>query len=105
MKCPKCQADNTDTARFCSNCAASLTSAEDAQPSFTKTLETPIQDLTRGTLFAGRYEIIEELGRGGMGSVYRIEDKKTSEDLASGFEMRRRPISGRGETGEKKEVL
>ena len=27
MKCPKCQSDNTDTARFCSNCATALTQA------------------------------------------------------------------------------
>jgi hypothetical protein len=25
MKCPKRHAENTDTARFCSNCAAALT--------------------------------------------------------------------------------
>jgi hypothetical protein len=65
MKCPKCQSENTDTARFCSNCAALLTASQEAQPSFTKTIEIPVDDLSRGTLFAGRYEIIEELGRGG----------------------------------------
>jgi len=82
MKCPKCQADNTNTSRFCSNCAASLTSASEAEPSFTKTLETPLEELTRGVLFAGRYEIIEELGRGGMGAVYRVEDTKINEEVA-----------------------
>jgi serine/threonine protein kinase/Tfp pilus assembly protein PilF len=82
MKCPKCQADNTDTARFCSNCGITLTEAEVAQPSFTRTLETPVEELTRGTLFAGRYEIIEELGKGGMGAVYRVEDTKAKEEIA-----------------------
>ena len=38
--------------------------------------------MARGTVFAGRYEIIEELGRGGMGAVYRAEDKKISEEIA-----------------------
>jgi serine/threonine-protein kinase len=38
--------------------------------------------LTRGTLFAGRYEIIEELGIGGMGKVYRVEDRKVSQEIA-----------------------
>ena len=82
MKCPKCHSDNTDTARFCSSCATPLLAVEDAQPSFTKTLETPVEELTRGTLFADRYEIIEELGRGGMGSVYRVEDTKVKEEVA-----------------------
>ncbi len=82
MKCPQCKSDNTDTARFCSNCATSLTSADDAQPSFTKTLETPVEDLARGILFANRYKIIEELGRGGMGKVYKVLDTQINEDLA-----------------------
>jgi serine/threonine protein kinase/Tfp pilus assembly protein PilF len=82
MKCPKCQSENTDTARFCSNCATPLAAAEEAQPSITKTLETPVGSLTRGTLFADRYEVIEELGTGGMGSIYRVEDKKIHEDVA-----------------------
>ena len=82
MKCPKCQTENTDTARFCSNCAAPLTLADDAQPSFTKTLETPPTRLAIGSLFAERYEVLEELGKGGMGEVYRVKDEKLDEEMA-----------------------
>ena len=53
-KCPKCHSDNTDTARFCSNCAASLQPSEDMPASPTKTIETPIEELTTGSTFAGR---------------------------------------------------
>jgi serine/threonine protein kinase/Tfp pilus assembly protein PilF len=48
----------------------------------TKTMETPRETLGRGTLFAGRYEVIEALGVGGMGEVYRVEDKKVGQDVA-----------------------
>ena len=82
MKCPKCKTDNPDTQKFCGECATPLTAAEDAQPSFTRTLETPVEALSRGTLFADRYEIIEELGFGGMGAVYRVEDTETKEEIA-----------------------
>jgi serine/threonine protein kinase len=48
----------------------------------TKTLETPREMLARGTLFAGRYEIIEMLGSGGMGEIYRAFDKQIEEEIA-----------------------
>jgi len=38
--------------------------------------------LTTGSTFAGRYQIIEELGKGGMGKVYRVLDKKLKEEVA-----------------------
>ena len=79
-QCPKCQSENTDSAKFCSECAAPIQPSKDI--GVTKTLETPVEKFERGTLFAERYEIIEELGKGGMGKVYRVEDKKLGEEVA-----------------------
>ncbi len=82
MKCPQCDTNNPDDSKYCKECAASLTGAVEVQPAFTKTLATPVEEPTRGTLFADRYEIIEELGKGGMGAVYRVEDTKAKEEIA-----------------------
>jgi serine/threonine protein kinase/tetratricopeptide (TPR) repeat protein len=82
MKCPKCQSNNPDTQQFCGECGTQIIPAKESSVSHTKTLETPIKELTRGTTFAKRYEFIEELGTGGMGSVYRVFDKKIEEEVA-----------------------
>ena len=83
MRCPICHSQNSDTSRFCADCGAKL--GPDAPPSFTRTLETPTGDLSRGAVFAGRYEVIEELGQGGMGNVYRAFDRKIHEEIAIKF--------------------
>ena len=81
MKCPKCQAENPETKQFCGDCGTQLLPSEKIPPR-TETLEAPLQELTTGSSFAGRYQIIEELGKGGMGKVYRVLDKKLNEEVA-----------------------
>ena len=48
----------------------------------TETLQTPVRELTTGSTFAGRYQVIEELGHGGMGKVYKVFDTDIKEKVA-----------------------
>ena len=79
-ECPKCQTKNPDTSSYCADCGTPLPQREDVV--LTKTMETSTEELTTGSIFAGRYKIIEELGKGGMGKVYRVFDQKLNEEVA-----------------------
>jgi serine/threonine protein kinase/Flp pilus assembly protein TadD len=80
IKCPKCHYENPDDTLYCGRCKTPLKPLEEI--SVTKTLETPAKGLTSGTTFATRYEVIEELGKGGMGRVYKALDKEINEEVA-----------------------
>jgi serine/threonine protein kinase/Tfp pilus assembly protein PilF len=79
-KCPKCNTEYPDTLKFCGECGTPLPSKSDID--VTETMETPKEELTSGMVFAGRYQIIDKLGKGGMGQVYRVLDKKLNEEIA-----------------------
>ncbi len=80
MKCPACQFDNPADSKFCKECGTRIGTGS-ASP-LTQTLERPRTEMTAGAVFAGRYQIVEELGAGGMGSVFRAVDKKLNEEVA-----------------------
>jgi serine/threonine protein kinase/Tfp pilus assembly protein PilF len=80
--CPKCSTQNTRDSKFCKTCATSLTGTPDSGVTLTQTLERPLQELSPGALFAGRYQIIEDLGEGGMGHVFKALDTRTGEKIA-----------------------
>jgi uncharacterized membrane protein YvbJ len=68
-KCPKCRLENTSDFKFCKECGTQIPSPNDIE--VTETIEIPKEELTTGSTFAGRSQIIEGLGRGGTGRVYK----------------------------------
>jgi len=56
-ECPKCHFGNPDDSKFCKECGTQIILLEEIP--VTETLETPKEELTTGSTFAGRYQIIE----------------------------------------------
>src|SRR5512143_3641382 len=83
MRCPRCQTENIEGTRFCGQCGAPL--AAETGPGQSSTLvmaAPPLRELTPGETIAGRYQVIEDLGKGGMGRVYKVYDTEVKEKLA-----------------------
>jgi len=84
-RCPNCSGENAETQRFCGECGTALPvdlKQPLSIPAIEETIPLPTFDLEPGTQFARRYRVIEELGTGGMGRVYRVLDRKLNEEIA-----------------------
>ncbi len=82
VECQECQTRNSSDSIFCNKCGTQFGSSKKESISFTKTMIAPGEVLAKGGTLAERYEILEELGEGGMGFVYKVSDTRIHEDVA-----------------------
>jgi serine/threonine-protein kinase len=62
--------------------STSAATAAEAPTAETRSVRTVARALERGAVFASRYEVLESIGKGGMGVVFRARDRQLDEVVA-----------------------
>ncbi len=80
MYCSRCGTQNKDTAKFCDSCGLDLT-ATTPVGALGEPQEITEIDMVRKELDE-EYEIVDELGRGGMAIVFKAKEKQLDREVA-----------------------
>lgn len=94
-QCPRCGATVRPGARFCNRCSQPLAGLSPSPPFPAPSSVPPVMtpgrfgtgDLLPLSTLAGRYVILEKIAQGGMGAVYKAQDKRLNNQIVAVKEM------------------
>src|SRR5207247_94815 len=81
MYCSRCGTQNDDASKFCRSCGLDLSHTTPVAAVRDPQVDVTELDLVREQL-KDEYEIVDELGRGGMAIVFKAREKQLERDVA-----------------------